>query len=376
MTLRKHLGRTFVQFGLVFLAMTTFQSCEKDEEGKKEPEPELLAPNVNIVSPEDRSAIYIDGNYTGKDTPFEFDDLSTGYHTIGIGQYKSENYLEREVKIEKLESTDGKTPVFEVELTEDDLVQPRTWKVLFVGVSNVKGIDNSGDERTLTYTSEQLDMGFDFLKYSFQKYAEPFSYNTIHWEYDRKDIIVDTVQLNKDNFITPDVIDPYLKKMGVKRGDYDFIMTWSRFQYKPSSEWEGPKDLSHFNGIGWFNKTATYTRASYMLIRYYADIEAQLDKAKRQDPGMIVHEWLHTVAETFYSDFGVPLMDPNKGGGSSLHALESYGYRWPWMTGYKELMRGQINEISRNNNLNPNDEEYVGITPGDFIDHTVRDEAN
>jgi hypothetical protein len=69
-------------------------------------------------------------------------------------------------------------------------------------------------------------------------------------------------------------------------------------------------------------------------------------------------------------------MDPNKGGGSSLHALESYGYRWPWMTGYKELMRGQINEISRNNNLNPNDEEYVGITPGDFIDHTVRDEAN
>jgi hypothetical protein len=351
---------------LIFGVMSLFAACGDDDNPVPD-EPQEALPKLKITSPENNSAVYLDGRYTGKVTPVEL-EVSEGEHTIGVGQYSSETYLKREIKVEP-----SKEPVMNVDLTEDDVQKAKTWKLLFVGVNSVCGLTNSGVKDTLSYTKEELDIACDYLQYSFQKYLEPYSYNTIKWEFERHDIENDVVLLNPQNLFDPQRFEKYITEWGLKKGDYDLIVIFYRFEGEDENS--DDDDLGTFNGMAWYEKTALSTRSSYLMIRYYKNVQAWIDHMKANDPGMYVHEWLHTVCETFYPSYGTPVPDPNMGGGSVLHAIEAYGYRYPWMTGYRDLMRGQIREKNSDNPKNPKHLPYVGMSPEDFLEHTVREAA-
>ena len=61
----------------------------------------------------------------------------------------------------------------------------------------------------------------------------------------------------------------------------------------------------------------------------------------KEDPGVWTHEWLHVVIEKFYPDRGVktPIPQKNK---LILHAAEAYGYTFPWIDWYEDLISGQV----------------------------------
>ena len=358
-----------IKYGIVLIlsvAMSLFSSCG-DGDNPGPDEPQEAVPKLKITSPENNSAVYLDGRYTGKVTPAEL-VVPQGDHVIGVGQHLSQNYLKKEIRVEL--SMDS---VKYVDLSEDDVQKSKTWKLLFVGINSVTGLTNSGVKDTMTYTKAELDIAYDYLQYSFKKYLEPYSYNTIKWEYDRHDIDNEVVYLNAQNLYDPQRFEKYVKEWGLKKGDYDLVVTFYRFE--GDDEKTTDDDLGVFNGMAWYSKSSISIRSSYLMIRYYRDVQAWFDHMKANDPGMFVHEWLHTVCETFYPGYGAPVPDPDMGGGSVLHAIEAYGYKYPWMTGYRDLMRGRIKEKSSNNAKNPKHLPYVGMTPDDYLEHTVREAA-
>jgi hypothetical protein len=343
--------------GIIALFMS---GCKKKSEPTPNPSP--LKYNLSVSANDKGSAIYIDGLYSGHVTPYEF-YLAEGDHVIGVGLKSTEQYLRKKITV---------TPIKKLKLIlgQDDLQKPRLWKALFVGIYHAC---DAGHNVILSYSKEDLDLAYAYFKYSFQHYVEPYSYHTMLWQFQRKDIVDDTVVLNIKNLLSLSILEKYIAQWGIKKGQYDLIVSFYRFQ--GDNDNTASDDLGTFNGMAWYNKTDISVRSSYYMIRYYRNVKKWLDEMKTSDPGMFVHEWLHTVCETFYPGFGVAVPDPTKGGGSSLHAIEAYGYRFPWMTGYRDLMRGQIKEISYTNKLNPKQVPYVGITPDDFLKCTVCDAA-
>lgn len=337
---------------VIALSLTLAQSCESPD--KQAPKPPVYGPNLYIQS-DINGDIYLDGVYTGKQSPDSF-IVAKGEHSVGIGSGSQLKFYQKDIDVESLEE------LTTINVTTDDICEPKTWKVLFVGVNTVRNISGN---IVLSYTSEELDAGYEYLKYSFEKYIPPYSFNTVNWEYYRKDIVEDTVVLNHENFFTASIFEKYITKFGIKKGDYDLIITFYRFEGDDDNS--NDDDLGHFNGIAWYDYQALSAHTSYFLIRYYRDVKGNLEYAKQNDPGMYVHEWLHTVVEMFYPDRGAQVLDPSLGNGSVLHAIEAYGYRWPWMLGYRDLMRGKI--LSKEGN------QYLGITPETFLECTVREKA-
>ena len=165
----------FISFGIVlilFVTVSLLTSCDEGDSPGPD-DPQEVVPLLKVTSPEEKSAIYVDGRFTGKVTPAEI-EVSLGDHTIGAGQYYTENYLEKEITVEMTLDS-----VMNIALTENDLQEAKTWKLLFVGINSVTGLTNSGVKDTLTYTTKELDIAYDYLQYSFKKYLEPYSYNTI-----------------------------------------------------------------------------------------------------------------------------------------------------------------------------------------------------
>lgn len=331
-------------FGFVFVLLIC-RGCNSADDAKQgvSDKPEESVYNLAVSATEEGAAVYIDGVYTGKTTPTEF-MVSKGEHIVGIGLNTAKTYLRKTVQV------NSKTEQLQVMLGEEDLQQPKTWKVLFVGVNNVTTM---GGSCVAGYTTEQLDLAYDFLKWSFEEKVEPFSYNTINWEFERRDIITDVVQLSNDKLITPEVFEN--KVTDIEKGDYDLIVTFFRGAQQDCF-------IADFIGIAWYDITALSTEASYFTIRYYDDLEGAVNYAKENDPGVFIHEWLHTIAERFYPDrgWGMPTND-----GQVVHAAEKYGYSAPWMTWYRDIISGQVK----------NGTSYAGIGPEAFLACTVREQV-
>ncbi|MCJ8321565.1 MAG: PEGA domain-containing protein [Colwellia sp.] len=350
---------------LVFIAAVGIPACGGSSTAVLEPpttepvsEPEL--PKLSVSTIEEGSAIYLDGKFTGMVTPADI-SAAAGEHTIGIGLKDSRNYLKKSVIIEDNTSTQT------LSLTNEDLQAAKEWKVLFVGVNRAQ---IPGGNCTSEYTTAELDAGFEFLKWSFEQRLEDYSYNTVDWSFSRVDIR-QTITLNDNAVLTPNIIDNYLADNSVATGDYDHIITFYRGGdvYDDAGSSTGQEcELGAFQGLGWYEYDDLAVNASYVQIRYWDNIIEAINysKADEQDPGMFIHEWLHSVAEingkTFFKGQGYTMPSSD---GNVVHAAGAYNYTYPWMTWYKDIISGQVEDNG----------EYIGITPEAFLACSVREKV-
>jgi len=325
-----------------------------------EPVSQTELPKLSVSSIEEGSAIYLNGLYTGMVTPADV-NVPAGEHTIGIGLKNSKNYLKKLVTVEDNTSTQT------LSLNNDDLQAAKEWKALFIGINSAK-IPNGNC--TSEFTTAELDAGFQFLKWSFEERLEDYSYNTVDWSFDRFDI-TQTVTLNSDAVLTPGIIDSYLADKNVAVGDYDHIITFYRGGdvYDEAGASTGQEcELGAFQGLGWYEYDDLAVNASYVQIRYWDNIIAAIDysKADEHDPGMFIHEWLHSVAEingkTFFKGQGYSMPSSD---GNVVHAAGAYNYTYPWMTWYQDIISGQVEDNGK----------YIGITPEAFLACSVREKV-
>ncbi|ETN95301.1 PEGA domain-containing protein [Zhouia amylolytica] len=330
---------------LFIYAMMINLGCNSIDESSAEEtnKPDTSKFNLSVAAVEEGAAIYIDGVYTGKSTPANF-LVSKGEHVIGVGLNTAKTYLRREVQVSST------TEQLVISLDEADLQQPKTWKVLFVGVNQVT---TANGNCISSYSTEQLDLAYEFLKWSFEEKVEPYSYNTTNWEFYRSDITTDIVQLSNDHLINPEIFES--KIIDIQKGDYDLIVSFFRGAQQDCF-------IADFIGIAWYDVTALSSESSYFTIRYYDDLEGAMITSKQNDPGMFIHEWLHTVAERFYPNRGYTMPTFK---GQVVHAAERYGYSAPWMSWYEDIIAGKVKDGS----------SYVGIGPEAFLECTVREQA-
>lgn len=295
--------------------------------------------------------IYLDGRYTGYHTPKIF-SVPEGSHVVGVALENSFSYLRKEVTLS------GDTSV---ELTLADKPAPKIWKALWVGLYDTRGHSVTGDCST-HFSKEELDAGFDFFQWSLQNHFEKYSYGTMKWEVDRKDISV-PVNLAKtsDTWYTvePDSIEQLVPD--IKPGAYDCVFIFWR-------ESEGGCSFkSSYFGLAWTNPMTTPGKTGYVTVKFDAgaNILDKINYYETTDPGVWVHEWLHTVGENFYQAKGLPL--PQKApDGFVVHAAEMYGYSFPWMNWYRDFISGRIPNPS-------GDPKFLGIGPEALLSYTVRE---
>ncbi|MCG9736991.1 PEGA domain-containing protein [Shewanella insulae] len=339
---------------LVILSLISLPGCGSGGDDGPTSEPPVAPPvatptpeaSLTVSASESGGAIYLDGRFTGKLTPAEL-TLAPGEHSIGVGLNQSEQYLRRTVQVEADQAGS-------LALDETDRQAPKTWKALFIGVAKVQA---QGGSCVSQYQTEQLDAGFDFFRWSFEERVEPYSYHTMDWQFERMDITDEVVTLSRDKLIGPAEIEPHLTN--VDKGDYDLIVSFFR-----GGAGSDECYIDDFKGIAWYDYRVLDADASYYTIRFYDDVTGRIEAAKTddRDPGMYIHEWLHTTAEWFFPDQGYPQPSSD---GQVVHAAEAYGYSWPWMGWYRDLIRAQVKQQA----------SYVGIGPDALLGCSVSEDA-
>ncbi|MGJ7032845.1 hypothetical protein [Niabella hirudinis] len=320
---------------------------------KKDSAPSLpgLVP-VTISTPGGEAGyLYIDGKYTGILVPGTV-SFSVGHHTIGVALKNTEIYLRKTI------TAAASTPVA---FTTADKPAPKTWKALWIGLYETRGNTETGDCST-HFSTADLDAGYNFFTWSLKEHFEKYAYGTMKWEVERRDITV-PVTLTKGSIgytVEPAAIAALMPQ--IQPGVYDCVFVFWR-------EKEGACSFpGNYFGLAWTNPMAEALKTGYVTVKFDpgADIAATINQYKINDPGVWVHEWLHTVGENFYQAKGLNL--PEKAGGFSVHAAEVYHYSFPWMDWYRDFISGRVS----NTGGSP---AYLGIGPEALLGCTVREMA-
>lgn len=309
--------------------------------------------NVLVTAPE-KASVYIDGIYTGKNTPCML-NISEGKHMIGVGLETKKKYLRKTVDITK--------KAIQVTFTKADKPASSRWKALFVGVPKAYGKSLSGKECTTTFTKQDLDDAYEFCKFNLREHIEPFSYGAIQWDIDRRDLTNPVALTKKENgWYTLEAEEGLAELQDIKPGMYDVIF----FFWK---EQEGTCSFkSTYFALAWLDPTSPDTKQTgYVTVKFNPTeigVAKRLDWYKKNDPGVFTHEWLHVVIEQFYPNLRIktPLPPKDK---LILHAAQAYGYKYPWIGWYKDLISGRVAFGNT----------YRGIGPDAFLDCSVREAA-
>lgn len=335
----------------LLLLIVCFNACKK-----RNSNPGPVAPsayNITITTPGNEPGyVYVDGRYIGKSTTGKI-EVAKGHHVIGVALQNSWTYLRKEVDI-----TGNST----LSLTLSDKPAARTWKALYVGLYETNGNSPTGDCST-HFLEAELNAGYDFFQWSLREHFEKYSYSTMKWETERKDIAV-PVTLKKTSTswytVEPESITNVLSQ--IQPGVYDCVFVFWR-------EREGNCSFqSNYFGLAWTNPLTEPIKTGYVTIKFDAgsSIIDKINNYKANDPGVWVHEWLHTVGENFYQNKGLSL--PEKAGGFSVHAAEMYQYTFPWMNWYLDFISGRVPNISGS-------PAYLGIGPEAFLKCSLRETA-
>ncbi|WP_439181944.1 PEGA domain-containing protein [Carboxylicivirga taeanensis] len=327
-------------------ACLLLQACDSNSEKTSS------SPTISVSAPE-KGFIYLDGQFTGYSTPADL-KVTQGDHVVGVATEGSKEYFRRELHID--ENVD-------IKMTAADKPAPKVWKALWLGVQEVTGSTQSGHCSSV-FSKEELDAGYDFFMWSIEKQFEPFSFHTTKWEVERKDITV-PVELHKtsSNWFTlePDALTELVPE--IKPGAYDVVFVFWR-------ESDGTCSFkSPYFGLAWTDPLNEPIKTGYVTIKFDAgdNIQDNINWYKENDPGVWVHEWLHTVGETYFQNRGERM--PEKGGdGLVLHAAEKYHYTYPWMDWYSDFMSGQVKDLA-------SPSTYCGIGPEAFLQMSLRESA-
>lgn len=307
---------------------------------------------LTVTAPE-TGYIYLDGAYTGVQAPGSI-AVTSGKHVVGVALRNSWQYLRKESNV---------TAAATMNFTAADKPAPKVWKALWIGLYETKGITSSGECST-HFSQADLNMGYDFFQWSLRQHFEKYAYNTIHWETVRKDITL-PVTLTRSpggNFtVEPSAIAALMPE--IRPGAYDCVFVFWR-------ESEGICSFkSNYFGLAWTNPLRESIKTGYVTIKFdaAASLADRISYYKTNDPGVWLHEWLHTVGENFYQDKGLQL--PRKAGdGLTVHAAEMYNYVFPWMDWYRDFMAGTV----VNTGGTP---LYLGIGPEAMLGCSLREKA-
>ncbi len=334
-------------FFLLILVSVLFVSCSKGRDTNKN-----ATLSLNISAPEE-GFIYLDGSYTGYKAPHEL-PVEKGKHVISVALESSYKYLRKEIDV---------TEDADVQFAYTDQPEPKIWKALWIGVQEVTGSSSTGLCST-HFSKDELNAGFDFFQWSIKNHFEKYSYGTMKWEIERKDITT-PIELHKssDTWFTvePSSVTAILPE--IKPGAYDAVFVFWR-------ESDGSCSFkSSYFGLAWTDPMNDPIKTGYITVKFDAgsDINEKIAYYKNNDPGVWVHEWLHTVGEHYFQDKGRSM--PDKGqDGLVVHAAEKYGYTFPWMNWYEDFMSGKVKDLGGGS-------VYLGIGPEALLKCSLHETA-
>ncbi|MBS0027183.1 PEGA domain-containing protein [Chitinophaga sp. 22321] len=336
---------------MLILLLAGAGACKKSSPapGGNKPDDKI---QVAVTAPE-AGYIYLDGAYTGIVAPGNI-AVTAGKHVLGVALQNSFRYLRKEVNI-----TAGIT----LQLTTADKPAPKVWKALWIGLNETKGTALTGDCST-HFTKAELDQGYNFFQWSLQQHFEKYAYGTIHWEVTRKDITLPVMLTRGANAmytVDPATIADMMPE--IQPGVYDCVFVfWRESENNCSFK-------SNYFGLAWTNPMKESIKTGYVTVKFDAgsSLADRINYYKNNDPGVWVHEWLHTVGENFYQDKGLQL--PRKAGdGLAVHAAEMYHYIFPWMDWYLDFMSARVPNVY-------DGPKYLGIGPEAFLGCSVREKA-
>ena len=290
--------------------------------------------------------VYLDGRYTGKTTPAQLPVAAgarVGPLRVAVATDDG-RYLER--------TTAGPSTSCRIALGDADRVDPITWKALFIGVRQVQA---AGCE--LAFTQAELDSLFQFFQWSLTEHMRPATLGLHRWNVDREDVEVPIALTKPGGYYTipPSALPPLST---VAPGDYDNVFVVWR-GVGATCEIPAP----YFGAA--FGPDPSTRHTGYILVRTpLEDIRGLLDFLRMEDPGVFVHEWLHTSAENFYSILGAQL-PPARGDDGVLHSGAGYGYGAPWISWYRDLAGARVDV----------DGTFMGIGPELLRGCTIRQRA-
>lgn len=310
-----------------------------------------LRPGWVRVTSEEPGAIYIDGRWTGQSSPADL-PVSAGTHDIAVGTSSTNRYLTRKVTL----SGQGDA----VSLTQADATPPKEWPVLFIGVRkiNVNYKDSTGKDRNcnLGVSDRDLDAAYDNFIWSSHEHFEKYAFNTIRLKVDKVYTTKDVVTLSGNQsgyYLRPGDVSEIMKAVPV--GKYKTI-----YVYWHNGETLGCDLTANYFGLAWGPNSSDQKGAGWINIKVHdtSDIPELWQRTARNDPGIWLHEWLHTIERTA-EVAGYPIPAPREGDPSPLHAAPKYGYSSPWMDWYRDFLRGSVLY----------QRQYYGITPDFLIKH-------
>jgi hypothetical protein len=300
---------------------------------------------LEIIAP-GNGYIYVDARYTGLEVPGPI-EIEIGPHRIGVGLVGGA-YL--------LSDVDLAADTCQVVLDELDQIEPRTWRALWIGVADAQATVD--DQLCETHaTAEDLDASYGFFVESLQDQIEAYAFRAIEWEIERRDTTMPVTVSGGDDWFDIQPNDVFEITFDMVPGEYDAIFVFWK------SQGDGCVIPGAYLGLGWSPQPATWW-SGFVTIKFETDdIPGQIDYFQSSDPGPWTHEWLHTVCEGFYQGLGAELPAPDDG--LVVHAAEEYGYEFPWMTWYEDLIGGRV----------AGEDQYLGIGPEALNACTVREEA-
>lgn len=336
--------KIFLNFIFISILFSVLQGCSKNT-----PEPPVPTNNVvaEINTPAgEKGYIYIDGKYIERVAPAAV-SLKKGKHVVGIALKDSWKYLRKEMDFQ--ENT-------VLTFTGEDQPKPRVWKALWIGISAAEG-----GGCTTRFSKEELDAGYNYFQWSITEHFEKYAYGTMQWEVTRKDLD-EPVKINSTN--SGYVLEPeeLTRHIDIKPGDYDCIFVFWREKF------EECELAGNYLGLGWTQPMSSSMKTGYVTIKFdvgNGTIEDKLSYFGNNDPGMWIHEWLHTVGEVYYTSRGC-VLPKQAGDGFRVHAAEIYNYKFPWLDWYRDFISARVKDPSYG---------YVGIGPEMLLKCSLREEA-
>ncbi len=335
-----------VLFSIIFTI--SLSSCNKSSNNQNN----SSGTKVKISTPNGEAGyIYVDGSYTGSMAPGSI-NIPGGNHTVGVALKDSWQYL-----LKPSVNITGNTTL---NFTLSDKPTPKVWKFLFVGIDTVtqNGLKSY-------FTPDELKSCYDYFLLSVQDYIEKYSYGTMDCQITRHDLQNPVTLTSSSSGPVVAASDIVNLIPSIKPGTYDDVFVcWK--QKTGSVDFGG-----NYFGLAETAPLSEPYKTGYLQVKFtpdpYATIQDHIKYYENNDPGVWVHEWLHTVAEHFFENKGRPMPKASLGGGFVVHAAESYGYSSPWMTWYRDLISGRV--------LSQDGASYLGIGPEAFLGCTVRETA-
>jgi hypothetical protein len=136
--------------------------------------------NVVDISSTVKGRIYLNGDYTGKDTPNKL-ILPTGNYRIGLGGINN-RYQESLIHVSSNQT---------LNFTDKNWLHAKPWKILLLSIRNAHLGYGKGGNQTAKLTDADIRTAYGDLLEISKRWVEPFSYGLVKW--DVSQLIVENV---------------------------------------------------------------------------------------------------------------------------------------------------------------------------------------